>query len=162
MPELLKKMIALSVMTGALMHVCPEGGVKRVASVLCTAVLSLAVLSHLGGMDRELYTLENAKLGTSESRIEQNGAAAGQELNRRYLQEEYTDYIVQQAGILGISELSADVQMQRSLDGLWLPYAAELSGPLEPWQREALEKVLDENLGIPPERQVWNEYGAEE
>ena len=51
---------------------------------------------------------------------------------------------------------------QQNDDGLWLPWASEIRGDLEPWQKEALGRMLWEDLGIPPERQRWNEYGMEE
>lgn len=162
MQALLKELIALSVLTGALMHVCPEGGVKRVAAVLCTAVLSLAVLTHLGGMHQEDFLPEIAGMEGTERWIEESGTAAGMELSRRYLQEEYTQYISSRAAALGVQMPEVRMTLMQDTNGQWLPYAAELSGAVTFGQREALTRALQEELGIPPERQVWHEPGVED
>lgn len=161
MQALLRELISLSVLTGALMYLCPDGGGKRVASVLCTAVLSLAVLTHLGGMHREDFLPESTGIEDTERWIEESGAAAGMELSRRYLQEEYAQYISSRASAFGMQMPEVKMTLMQDANGQWLPYAAELSAVGTARQREALTGALQEELGIPPERQVWHEPGVE-
>ena len=161
MQALLRELIGLSVLTGALLQLCPEGGVKRVSQVLCTAVLSLAVLSHLGGTEREKLLPVSAGAAAASTGIEESGASVSRELSRRYLQEEYTEYITRQAEALGMDTLTVNLTVEQDAGGQWLPHAAELTGSFDLWQKEALTKALAEDLGIPTERQVWHEDGME-
>ena len=161
MQTLLRELICLSVLAGALMHLCPEGGVKRVSQVLCTAVLGLAILSRLDGLDTEKLRFESAGTEASEVRIEQSGALASRELSRRFLESEYSEYITRQAEAIGVTAFQVSLTSELNAEGQWLPCAAEISGDLAPWQREALSQKLVEDLGIPPERQVWNGSGME-
>ena len=162
MTALFRELICLSVFSGILLQLCPEGGVKRVASVLSAAVLSLSVLSHIGGLSEHFALPESGAQAEAENRIEEDGAALGQALNRKILQEEYSEYISQQAAAAGITGLQVELELEQDMEGFFLPYAATLQGELEPWQKTLLGEVLRRDLGIPPERQVWNESGAEE
>ena len=57
-------------------------------------------------------------------------------------------------------ELGADVsvvkvQAQWNLDGLWVPYSAEINAPDTGSAKAALEGLIENELGIPAERQMW-------
>lgn len=39
--------------------------------------------------------------------------------------------------------------------GLWVPVAVEIRGTWTPDQRQALARAMEEDLGIPPDRQRW-------
>ena len=47
------------------------------------------------------------------------------------------------------------VQAQWNLDGLWVPYSAEINAPDTGSAKAALEGVIENELGIPAERQMW-------
>ena len=48
-----------------------------------------------------------------------------------------------------------NVQAQWSLEGIWVPYSAEIYAPDIGSAKAALESVIENELGIPAERQMW-------
>ena len=61
------------------------------------------------------------------------------------------------AGELGL-EVTVRVETRTGGDGVPVPWSAELTGP----RSEALASVLEAELGIPAERQVWHEQNTED
>ena len=59
-------------------------------------------------------------------------------------------YILDKAAALG-----ADVSVRFTLDDQDLPRTVTLTGSCTPAQKQALARVLAEDLGIPEERQIW-------
>ena len=161
MREVFRELIGLSVFSGVILLLCPEGGAKRVLNVLCTAALALTVLPALHIPDAN-WEASAADQVLSPRQIEERGTAANQQLQQLFIQSELETYVSDKAAALGIIELRMRLETQQNDDGLWLPWASEIQGDLEPWQKEALGRMLWEDLGIPPERQRWNEYGMEE
>ena len=56
---------------------------------------------------------------------------------------------------LGANVSGVKVQAQWNLDGLWVPYSAEIDAPDIGSAKAALESVIKNELGIPAERQMW-------
>ena len=61
MHGVIREVCALSVFCGLAMSIMPEGSVKRVAGVLCTAALLITVLTPLRDFDMDSYALLLAK-----------------------------------------------------------------------------------------------------
>lgn len=156
MYEGIRALCAVSLLCGAALSILPEGGVKRVAEILCTASLILAVLSPLKELDMDSYALESARLHELESELARQGQEAGDRLNRLVIEQEYEAYIMDKAGELGIEDLAVDVEVQWSLEGFWMPWGAELNSGCDQESRERLSWLLASDLGIPYERQRWN------
>ena len=156
MYEGIRALCAVSLLCGAALSILPEGGVKRVAEILCTASLILAVLSPIKELDLETYAMENARLRELEASFAQNGQEAGERLERLVIEGEYETYIMDKAGELGIDGLKTDVEVQWSLEGFWIPYGVELSGECSDESREQLGRIMVSDLGIPYERQRWS------
>ena len=161
MREVFRELIGLSVFSGVILLLCPEGGVKRVLNVLCTAALALTVLPALHIPDAN-WEASAADQVLSPRQIEERGTAANQQLQQMFIQSELETYLSDQSAALGIGELQIKIETRQNTDGIWIPWASEIAAPLELWQKDALGRMLQEDLGIPPERQKWNEYGMEE
>lgn len=155
----LRELIALSVLLGFSLYLCPEGGVKLVLTALCAALLGISVLRPFAEFDYDTLALQNAKLRDTEQRITQDAEQAVQTLNRLYVEDEYASYVMNRAAQLGIEGLRAEIEVEWAYEGLWIPCAARLSGAPEPEDRAALSRILRDELGIPAERQVWCEDG---
>lgn len=155
MSTALRELIALSLLLGFSLHLCPEGGVRRVLTLLCAALLAMSVLRSLRCFDCDLFALETAKLQQTEQTILQGGESASQELNRLFIEEEYAAYVQSRAEQLGVAGLHAEIQVQWSCDGIWVPYASHIADPVTEGERAELERMLRDELGIPAERQFW-------
>ncbi len=152
----IRELCAVSLLCGAALSILPEGGVKRVAEILCTASLILAVISPLKELDMDAYALENARLHELETSLAQQGQEAGERLKRLVIEQEYEAYILDKAKELNIELGGAEVEVQWSLEGFWMPWGAELSSGCSPEERQRLSDILESDLGIPYERQRWN------
>ena len=152
----IRQLCVLSLFCGAALSLLPEGGVKRVAEVVCTASLILALVSPLKALDMETYALEGAKRHELEAALASGGEAARQRLNRLVIEQEYEAYIMDKAQELGLEGLAADVEVQWSLEGLWMPYGVKISGACGQTGKERLSALLTADLGIPYERQRWD------
>ena len=152
----IRQLCALSLLCGAALSVLPEGGVKRVAEVVCTASLIVALVSPLKALDMGTYALESAKRHELETALTVGAEAAEQRLNRLVLEQEYEAYIMDKALEIGLEGLTVDVEVQWSLEGLWMPYAARISGVCSQTGKEKLAALMTADLGIPYERQRWD------
>ena len=76
MKEAFRSVIWLSVFSGVILLLCPEGGVKRVLSVLCTSALALSILPAVNTLGVEWET-EAMEQNWASQQIEAHGAAAG-------------------------------------------------------------------------------------
>lgn len=156
MYEGIRELCAVSLLCGAALSILPEGGVKRVAEILCTASLILAVISPIKEIDMDAYALESARLHELETSLAQQGQEAGERINRLVIEQEYEAYIMDKARELGVNDLTADVEVQWSMEGFWMPYGVKLISNCGDSERERLSQLLVSDLGIPYERQRWN------
>lgn len=152
----IRQLCVLSLFCGAALSVLPEGGVKRVAEVTCTASLILALVSPLKALDMQTYALESAKRHELETAMTNDAQEAQQRLNRLVIEQEYEAYIMDKAKELGLEGLAVDVEVQWSLEGLWMPCGATLSGVYSQTGKERLSALMAADLGIPYERQRWD------
>ena len=155
MSTALRELIALSLLLGLSLHLCPEGGVRKVLTVLSAVLLCLSVLRSFRDFDYDGFALETAKLREAELSISREGERASQRLNRLYIEEEYAAYVQSRAEQLGVLGLKAEIQTEWAYDGLWVPCASHITGCVDASERDALERMLRDELGIPAERQYW-------
>ena len=151
----IREICALSILCGIAMSIMPEGGVKRVASVLCTAVLLTAVLSPLRNMDMDSYALMLTRYREQEAKLAADGEKIRNRLNRAVIESECETYIMDKAAEIGAALTAAKVEAQWSTDGVWVPYAAQLTPSLPPEQAAVLAEKIAADLGIPEERVAW-------
>lgn len=155
----IRQLCAMSLLCGAALTMTPEGGVKRVAEIVCTASLIIAIVSPLKELDMGVYAVESARLHELETQLTSNATAAEERLNRLVIEQEYEAYIMDKASELGIGELEADVEVQWSLDGFWIPYGVKLKAGCSNEDKEQLSELIEADLGIPYERQRWHSDG---
>lgn len=66
------------------------------------------------------------------------------------IQARTQEYILDKANTLGMS-----LEIQVELDDHFVPWRVTLKGPVSPYARQQLKEVLEDELGIPEGRQVW-------
>ena len=153
--ESIRQLCAVSIFCGAAINITPEGGVRRIMQLLCTAALTMAILSPIKEIDFDIYALETARLREAEAAINESAERIDDRLNRAVIEEQCEEYILDKAKELGADVSAVKVQAQWNLDGLWVPYSAEINAPDTGSAKAALEGVIQNELGIPAERQMW-------
>ncbi len=130
----------------------PEGPVRRVGKLALGLVMLAALLRPLAG-------LEGVDLGDWLEEYRSEQAAQTQELEQErdqalepIIAQSFAAYIVDKAEELGAA-CTAQVRCQAGENGVLFPWEAVVEGTFTPEQGEELSRLLEEELGIPPERQ---------
>ena len=154
MRDTLREFVLLAFVCGAANHLCPDGSVKRVLSLLCTGILLCAIVKPIRAFDANVFTEREAEFQSVQAAILQN-ARTGETLLSRYAMEERCKrYIEQKAASLGF-EAEAKITLQPNGDDTWIPYEAVIRTRAPDEAAAGLGGILREDLGIPDERQVW-------
>ena len=154
MRDTLREFVLLAFGCGAANHLCPDGSVKRVLSLLCTGILLCTIVKPIRAFDANVFTEREAAFQSVQAAILQN-ARTGEALLSRYAMEERCNrYIEQKAASLGF-EAEAKITLQPNGDDTWIPYEAVIRTKAPDEAAAALGGILREDLGIPDERQVW-------
>ena len=149
--ESIRQLCAVSIFCGAAINITPEGGVRRIMQLLCTAALTMAILSPIKEIDFDIYALETARLREAEAAINESAEKIDDRLNRAVIEEQCEEYISDKADSMGLA-LEARVTAEAA-DGVPVPARVTLTGK----KSGELSRWLETELGIPAERQVWNE-----
>ena len=130
----------------------PKGSLREIASFVGGLLLLAVLLRPLGSVDLSAVSLD---LAPYRQTVEQRQAELEQEGQKELIgliEAELGSYIWDKAADLG---LTLQVQVTVEPDGSGVPatVSVELTGP----RSEALSQWLETELGVPAERQVWNE-----
>ena len=147
--------MACAAMAAALAQsLAPEGGPKQMCRLAGALVLLLATVSPLLRLDEKALSrltrdYQAASWETAGALEEENDI-----LYETIIEERTAAYILDKAGELGIS-CQAEVEYRYGQEGVPYPDQVRIWGSWTQEQRQALERVLEEDLGIPPERQIF-------
>ena len=144
-------LIAAALIAGILQSFVKEGSCARVLRLLCGLFLMVTALKPL--KELQIPALEdwtaswNAEAGAAVREGEERYASEYSAVIIKQLEA----YILDKAAQLGLS-----VQVQLTLTADNLPESALLTGQATQQQKQAMEAVIESDLGIPKEKQQWN------
>jgi len=153
MAEYILSVVCASILCAILTGLTGEKGTTAsIRKMVCGVFLCFTVIAPLGRL--RLEDLLNPITDIRQEALET--AAMGQALYRESLAQVITEqteaYILDKAKALGLT-LTVTVHTDES----GKPRGAVLSGNAGQAQREALSEILESDLGIPKERQIWSE-----
>ena len=151
----IREICMLSLLFGVLRHITPEGSIKKISGALCSAILVCAFLSDIRGTDFTAFFRETARYRENTEVILQNAENSRERLSRLVIEDECEAYILDKAAELGIVLHGAEVSARWSTEGFWLPESVTLEGVLSETQKTALTDIIETELGIKGERQLW-------
>ena len=143
------------VFCAAVLLLIPEGSEKRAVKLVCACLLTLLLIRPLKSLDVQRLT----ELLTAQ-RLEQSGLTEeteelSMELLESIIREETEAYIWDAARRLDIGRLGIRLRLKTE-GGLPCSWSIDLTGEASAQQRERLSLLLEGELGIPRERQVWS------
>ena len=132
----------------------PPGAVKKVGKLTGGLILVLGILQPLVTMDYEdLYDMVTAlpagAIAQEEAQTHQYEAMKG------IIEEELEAYIVDKGEALG-ADCTAQVICTPGEGEAPVPTQATVTGDLTPAQQEAMSRYLEQELGIPPQGQIFD------
>lgn len=155
MSTMIRELCALSILFGVIMGIIPEGGVKRITGILCSAILIIVVLTPIKSIDIDSYALLLTQYREQEAQLTARADEINSRLNRAVIVEEYEAYIMDKAEELGIDVKEARVEVQWSTEAVWVPYSVSVTANADISLRRVFEDKLMAELGIPQERVKW-------
>ena len=152
--EYLLSIVAAALLTTLARSLIPEGGVRRVASVVCGLLLALCALSPLLQLDIDDAAQSIARIRMENETLRTGVEVKNRELVNQIIKQNTQTYILDKAASMGLA-LQAAVEMRD--DGAYpYPYRVTLTGVCTEAQRLQLTRYIEENLAIPAERQAWS------
>ena len=160
MTELLRQWLLGVACTALVLSVAdslaPDGSVKKICRLAGGLALLLAAVSPLIRLDSGILTrtLEEyrAMIQSYEETLEEQNNLFYQTI----IEESTAAYIVDKAKEMGIS-CQAEVTFSYDEDGVPCPWEVTARGNWTDGARESLERLLEDDLGIPPQRQHYEE-----
>lgn len=132
----------------------PEGTVKKIGRLVGALLLLLAALRPLVSWEGALFGLP----ALPETAAEEN-ARGGEQVMKTLIAEKAGAYIVDKGQSLGF-RCKAEVGVVLDGSGWPVPWETEISGTWTSEQKKALSRAVEEELGIPAQRQSFREEGV--
>lgn len=142
--------IAGAIVTGILVNLVQDSAHKELLRILCGIFLSLLVLRPVAGPDGfpDMTALQEAfEQGSREA---QAGNAMAREEQFRRITAGVEAYILDKADREG-----AELKVEVTLGEDFLPKTAVLHGRVSPQIKSVLSRMLEQELGITKENQLW-------
>ena len=143
---------AAALICGVITSMVKKGGAGELIRMLCGLVLSITVLYPISGLHLDSLSFDLFSSVQEGERI----AAQGEKITRQsiadIIKSETEAYILDKAAALEVN-LTAEVTL--SEDDIPVPVGVTLSGNLSPYARSQLTNVIEKDLGIPKEYQLW-------
>lgn len=152
----LRTLCVLSVFFGLAMELTPEGGVRKILSIVCAAALLSVAAGSLKETDDSTYALELARYRDREQELLAEGTEYSDRLSRLVIENEYEEYIKDKAVQMGVTLTDVQIGLEWNTEGLWVPVSVTIRCRDDD-QREQLSALITAELGIPPTRQLWQE-----
>lgn len=129
-----------------------RGGSGELLRVICGAFLAVTVLAPIKDISWEEYLDKWPDYPEQADIIAARGASEANESITEIIKQETQAYILDKA-----AQLNADISVEVTLSEEELPVPASVSirGKLLPQSRQRLQSILEEELGISREDQIW-------
>ena len=150
--EWLTSLVAVSMLLSVAQTLVPEGSIRKISSFTGGLILLVVLLRPLLGADLSRLDLHLEDYERAIGQRQEELASAGEAELAGIIEERTAAYISDKADTLGLA-VKVQVETKPAGDGVPVPWRAELWGPRSP----ALATYMEEELGIPGERQVWHE-----
>ena len=148
----LTSLVAVSMLLSVARTLVPEGSIRKISSFTGGLILLVVLLRPLLGADLSRLDLHLEDYERAIGQRQEELASAGEAELAGIIEERTAAYISDKADTLGLA-VKVQVETKPAGDGVPVPWRAELWGPRSP----ALATYMEEELGIPGERQVWHE-----
>ena len=143
----------------SLISVIPlKRGVRRVLNAACGALLLLILLGPVLKL-RGINPVDLMKRFRTENSLIDEALQDSRNQTRALITEQTTAYILDKAADLG-AQVRAEVTLAALSEHYQYPYAVHITGRWTGAQRQALSEYISQTLGIPPERQTWEESAS--
>lgn len=147
------RLTAAALICGAVMSIADKKGTIGVAvKLLAGMFLTLTMISpwvqfHLNDLES---LLDDVQL--SADRLTGSAQSATRDEMGKRITDSTAAYILEKAQSLG-AEITVEIILDES--DIPVPCLVRLSGSVSPYGKQKLSSIIENDLGIPPEEQIW-------
>lgn len=126
------------------------GSTSKLIKLLCGLFLTATVIKPVAELKLDEIYAFTEQLELSSNLAVSNGEEMASDEMKRIIKEKTEAYILDKAKVLG-----ADVEVEVMLADM-IPAGVCIEGEVAPFARTSLSACISQDLGIPPEEQIWN------
>ena len=115
-------------------------------------LLSIVILSPAVNWNFDAVMTYAESFGQAGTLAAEAGSKLAAEETGLIIKEELSAYILEKAAALH-ADLRVDISLTN--DVIPVPESVTLRGTISPYAKEMLQKILEEELGVTKERQIW-------
>lgn len=148
----LTAVVTVTLLLSVVQMLVPPGSLREITSLIGGMILLLVLVRPLMRVDPTEFSLD---LSACRQAVEQRQAEledTREEELAALIRSETETYISDKADSMGLI-IRARITVETDGSGIPVPVSVELTGP----ESEGLSRWLETELGLPAERQVWNE-----
>lgn len=154
MRQWLLAVVCGAMLAAVLQALLPKAGAGRIGRLAGSLVVLLAVISPLLRLDAETLTLSVTKFRLAQSGYAEDLSKMNRELLKELIAEQTEAYILDKAEELGI-DCRVTVLCEGGDEDTPCPSQVRVTGELSPEQERSLTRVIETQLGIPAQDQVY-------
>ena len=144
--------IAAALLCGVLSSIFHQGKSKDLLRILCGIFLAFTVLKPITGVDLSDILEESLIFESDAEQTAALGENMAYQAMTELIKEKSQAYILDKAAELDAS-ITAEVTVSEEEPPK--PLSVVISGQVSPYNRKKLESILETDLGIAKENQVW-------
>ena len=151
--EYILRIVASGILCACIAAIFPGTcGITTVIKMLVGIFLAFTVISPIVKLDFDYFLNEGMQMDRMGSEISQEGIQAAEEAYRLGIQSRTEAYILDKATVLAPG---LTVEVTLSEEDIAVPCGAILSGEVSPYAKSTLQNILETELNIPKEAQIW-------
>jgi len=153
MKEYILSVICASVICAVVSDIAEKRGASaRILKLICGVFLSFSVIRPVTEVKLEEFTLFTADIAADAFSVSDLGQSRSYNEMAAIITGEITAYILDKA-----SEFTQALQVDVELDENLIPVRVVLFGSISPGGKLQLEEIIEKDLGIAKEDQIWSE-----
>ena len=138
------------------MALTPDGTVKQTVKLVCGFAVLLALLGLFKGFAYPDFSAYISEYKSSAGHVTEEAVETASKSTRFIIEEKCAAYILDKAASMGVGIENASVTARWSDDGYWYPVSAKMGGSFKEEEKLSLSGVIEAELGIPPDEQIWS------
>lgn len=129
-----------------------KGTLGKVVKLLCGIFMCLTILAPICRIRLDAFSDMRTELTIEAEQIAQSGQNAARDAMANGIIAAAQTYILDKAEMLG-AEVTVEVMLDDS--SIPVPCGVRIRGNVSPYLREQLGSIIQRDLGIPTEAQIW-------
>ena len=149
----LLSIIASAIICAAVIRICGQKGmISAMIKLLAGIFMSITVISPLLKLQIGNFTEYLGALEMETDRYVDEAEDAAAIERSAIITEKLESYILDKATSLGVS---IDVEVELSDSDIQTPNKVLITGEVSPYNKQRLQQIIENDLGIPEENQLW-------